>query len=119
MALRLSARRRLSRFTALSIATFATASAVFAQNPAATINANANRHPISPLIYGANWADTAMIADFNSTKAGGAESMITIPLVDWLAKLGPKRSGLTPYRLGLLRLNSTATNQSTEAIPSK
>ena len=33
----------------------------------------------------------------NATKAGGAESMITIPLVDWVAKVGPNREGLTPY----------------------
>ena len=46
-----------------------------------------------------------MIADFNSTKAGGAESMITIPLVDWLAKVGetfrtdPLSIGTAPVEL--------------------
>ena len=38
-----------------------------AQNPATTVNvnANANRHLISPLIYGANWADQSMITSLN------------------------------------------------------
>jgi len=119
----------------------------FADNPAASVqvDANANRHPISPLIYGANWVDQATISDLNlsvnrrggnatttynwqinatnragdwyfeslsegdsapsasadffinDTKAAGAQPMITIPMVDWVAKLGPNRSGLTPY----------------------
>jgi hypothetical protein len=119
-----------------------------ADNPAATVqvDANANRRPISPLIYGANWIDQATIDDLNLTvnrrggnatttynwqinatnragdwyfeslsegegavpsgaadsfinftKAGGAETMMTIPMVDWVAKLGPNREGLTPY----------------------
>jgi hypothetical protein len=38
-------------------------------------------------------------AFITSTKAGGAQSMITIPLLDWIAKLGPSRSGLTPYSI--------------------
>jgi hypothetical protein len=122
--------------------------AALADNPAATVqvDANSNRHPVSPLIYGANWADQATLSDLNlpinrrggnatttynwqinatnragdwyfeslsegegavpsgsadffinATKAAGAESMITIPMVDWVAKLGPNREGLTPY----------------------
>ena len=120
----------------------------WADNPAAAINinANGNRHAISPLIYGVNWADQATLNDLNlsinrrggnatstynwqinaanragdwyfeslgesdgsapsaapdafitATKAGGAQPMITIPMLDWIAKLGPNRSGLTPY----------------------
>jgi hypothetical protein len=128
----------------------AIAATALADNPAATINvnANANRHAISPLIYGANWTDQATLSDLNltanrrggnatstynwqinaanragdwffeslgesdgsapsaapdafitSTKAGGAQPMITIPMLDWIAKLGPGRSGLTPYSI--------------------
>ena len=127
----------------------AVAATALAQNPAATVNVNANgnRHAINPLIYGANWADQAKLSDLNLTvnrrggnatttynwktnatnrggdwyfeslsdgpgvpsdsanyfinnsKAGGADSMITIPLVDWVAKLGPNRSGLTAYSI--------------------
>ncbi|HLP78641.1 MAG TPA: glycoside hydrolase family 44 protein, partial [Candidatus Paceibacterota bacterium] len=141
--------RRLETYFTLGSIFIVASTTALAQNPAATINVNANgnRHSISPLIYGANWADTSMITDLNltinrrggnatttynwktnatnrggdwyfeslsdgpavasdsanqfinSTKAGGAESMITIPLVDWLAKLGPNRSGLTPYSI--------------------
>ena len=125
----------------------AVSTTAFADNPAATVNvdANANRHAISPLIYGSNWTDQATLDALNlpvnrgggntgstynwqtnatnrggdwyyesladegsapsasadafitSTKAAGAQPMITIPMVDWVAKLGPNRSGLTPY----------------------
>lgn len=122
----------------------------WAANPAATVtvNANGNRHAISPLIYGANWTDQATLSDLNlsvnrrggnatstynwqinaanragdwffeslgendgstpsaapnafitSTKAAGAQPMITIPMLDWITKLGPNRSGLTPYSI--------------------
>ena len=118
----------------------AVAATALAQNPAATVNVNANgnRHAINPLIYGANWADQAMITDLNvplnryggnpattynwqinagnrgndwyfesmtaarfagdaattfinNTKAAGTESMITIPMANWVAKLGSNR----------------------------
>jgi len=139
---------RLRKFIALSGSMVAVAATAFAQNPAATINVNANgnRHAISPLIYGANWTDQTMLSDLNltvnrrggnatstynwqinaanragdwffeslgesdgsapsaapdafitSTKAGGAQPMITIPMLDWIAKLGPNRSGLAAY----------------------
>jgi hypothetical protein len=53
----------------------ATSSAI-AQNPAATVrvDAHANRKLISPLIYGANWAEQSA-------------------LVDWAAQVGPNRQG--------------------------
>jgi len=141
---------RLRKFAALGSGMVAAAATALAQNPAATVNVNANgdRHAISPLIYGANWADQSMLSDLNLTvnrrggnatttynwqnnaanrggdwyfeslsdsdgsapsaaadafintaKAVGAESMITIPLVDWLAKLGPNRSGRAGYSI--------------------
>ena len=143
----MSVRRRLRRGAALGGLVLAAATSSLADNPAATVNvnANANRLAISPYIYGSNWLDTASIDDLNisvnrrggnatttynwqlnctnrggdwyfeslsdgpevpslsadqfidATKAGGAESMITIPMVDWVAKVGPNRSGLTPY----------------------
>lgn len=42
---------------------------VIAQNPAATVqvDANANRKPISPLIYGANWAGQSAMDELNLT----------------------------------------------------
>ena len=107
-----------------------------AQNPPVTVsvNANANQHPIDPLIYGVHFADAPTLLDlgatFNryggnssgrynwlqnidnrgvdwyfesipypnhtagewmdsfiaTTKAGGAEPMLTMPMVGWVAK---------------------------------
>ena len=144
----MSVRRSSKNHAALcGIALLAVAGGARADNPAATVNvnANANRLAISPYIYGSNWLDTASIDDLNisvnrrggnatttynwqlnctnrggdwyfeslsdgpevpslsadqfidATKAGGAETMITIPMVDWVAKVGPNRQGLTPY----------------------
>lgn len=142
-------RGRVMRLLASGIgvlpAMVATASA---DNPAATIQVDvfANRNTISPLIYGANWADQATLLDLNltvdrrggnatstynwqtnatnrsadwyfeslpdsdgsapsagadafitSTKTAGAQPMITIPIMDWIAKLGPNRSGLASF----------------------
>ncbi len=116
-----------------------------AQNPAVSVNfdVNANRHPISLLVYGLNVADGASVADLNttlnryggnntsrtnwqqnadnrgfdwyfesvplgpstpgeagdnfisSTKAAGAQSMMTIPIIHWVAKLDPNRNELS------------------------
>jgi len=140
---------RLGRHAAAGVLTAAIAPTIWADNPAAviTVDANANRHAISPLIYGANWADQATINDLNlsinrrggnatsnynwqvnatnhsadwyfesltddgsapsagpdafitATKAAGAEPMITIPMMDWIAKLGPNRSGLASFSI--------------------
>lgn len=132
----------------VGILTAGLATTVWADNPAAviTVNAAGNRHAISPLIYGANWADRATVADLNlsinrrggnatstynwkinatnrsgdwyfeslgdsdgsapsagpdafitATKAAGAEPMITIPMMDWIAKLGPNRAGRASF----------------------
>ena len=145
-----SVHHRFVKFVVLGCVMAAITATALADNPAATINvnANANRHAISPLIYGANWTDQASLSDLNlsvnrrggnatstynwqinaanragdwffeslgesdgsapsaapdafitSTKAGGAQPMITIPMLDWIAKLGPGRSGLTPYSI--------------------
>ncbi|HEY5043122.1 MAG TPA: glycoside hydrolase family 44 protein, partial [Verrucomicrobiae bacterium] len=139
---------RFQKLTALAGALAAISTTALADNPATAVNVNANgnRHAISPLIYGANWTDQATLSNLNlsvnrrggnatstynwqinaanragdwyfeslgesdgsapsaapdafitSTKAGGAQPMITIPMLDWIAKLGPNRSGLTPY----------------------
>ena len=138
------------KFAALVCGMVAIAATALADNPAATVNvnANANRHAISPLIYGANWADQSMITSLNlsvnrrggnatttynwqdnsanrggdwyfetlgdgdgyvpgvsadgfvnTAKGSGAEPMLTIPLVDWIAKLGPGRSGRAAYSI--------------------
>jgi hypothetical protein len=113
---------------------------------AITVNAAANRHAISPLIYGVafassssvlqdlnaplhrsggngtttyNWQNNSWnhaadwyfesIADSPSTagadgdsfisesKGGGAQAMLTIPIIGWVAKLGPNRTILASY----------------------
>jgi PKD repeat protein len=120
---------------------------VFAQNAAVTVNvdADANRRPISPYIYGVAFASTTQLADLNAplnrsggnatssynwqqnatnrggdwyfesipeasatagemgdafiarSRAAGAEAMITIPMLDWVAKLGANRSKLAAF----------------------
>ncbi len=138
----------LGRFATLGCVITALSTPALADNPATSINvdANANRHAISPLIYGANWSDQATVSDLNlavnrrggnatstynwqnnadnlssdwyfqsrsdgdgstasagpdafitATKAAGAQPMITIPFMDWIAKLGPNRSPLTSF----------------------
>jgi hypothetical protein len=127
---------------ALSVASMA-----FAQNPAVTVtvDANANRHPINPFVYGVAYGSAAALSDLNSplnryggnnssrynwqqnadnrdfdwyfesigdasatpgergdtfisTSTGaGAQSMITIPMLDWVAKLGANRSKLASF----------------------
>ena len=127
---------------ALSAATL-----TFAQNAAVTVNvdANANRHPINPLVYGVAYGSAAALADLNSplnryggnnssrynwqqnadnrdfdwyfesigdtsatpgergdtfiagSKSAGAQSMITIPMLDWVAKLGANRGKLASF----------------------
>ncbi len=112
-----------------------------------TIDAKANRHPISPLIYGVAYADDAALKDLNiplhryggnnatrynwqqnadnrandwffqsiadssatpgergdtftaRSKAAGAQTMLTIPMIDWVAKVGPNRSRLTSFSI--------------------
>lgn len=103
------------------------------------VDALVNRHPISPYIYGLNWASANQLLDLNytlnrgggnaetrynwqlnahnrasdwyfeslsdgsstpgasadsfitETRNGGAEPMITIPMIGWMPKLGPNR----------------------------
>jgi hypothetical protein len=112
---------------------------------AIAVDANANRHPISPQIYGTAFATSNQISDLNFTmnrsggnnetrynwqtnahnldfdyyfesypetssapggaadsfvadsKNGGAQPMITIPMIGWSPKLGPGRSILYSY----------------------
>lgn len=111
------------------------------------IDAKAERHAISPLIYGVAYADDAAlkdlhiplhryggnnatrynwklnadnrgndwyfqsIADSNTalgergdtfvarSKAVGAQSMLTIPMIEWVAKVGPKREKLASFSI--------------------
>jgi len=110
-----------------------------------TVDAGANRHPISPLVYGVAYGDAKALADLNAplnrqggnnttrynwqlnadnkasdyffesigdadatpggrgdafisaTKAGGAQPMLTLPMVGWVAKLGPDRAKLPSF----------------------
>jgi len=112
---------------------------------AITVNALANRHAISPMIYGVAFASSNQLADLNFTmnrsggnnetrynwqinahnldfdwyfesypdasatpggsaddfvansKAGGAQPMITIPMIGWMPRLGPGRTRLPSY----------------------
>jgi hypothetical protein len=118
-------------------------------NPEVTvvIDVDAARRPISPLIYGVNWASVRQLVELNAplnrqggnsrsrynwqlnasnrgrdwyfqssgerdatpgefgdtfireSRDGGAEPMLTIPLLDWVAKLGPGRSRLASYSI--------------------
>ena len=120
---------------------------VLAQNAAVTVNVDvaANRHPISPFVYGIAYGTSADLNDLNAplnryggnnasrynwqlnadnrdfdwyfesigdssatagergdtfiagSKAAGAQPMITIPMLDWVAKLGPGRSKLASF----------------------
>jgi len=114
---------------------------------AITVDAMANRHPISPLIYGVAWTSSNVLSDLNltinraggnaetrynwqlnahnrasdwffeslsdgpalpgaaadgfitDTRNGGAQPMITIPMIGWMSKLGPGRAGLASYSI--------------------
>lgn len=119
---------------------------LFAQSPTTiTVDASADRHPISPLIYGVCWASEQQLSLLNSplnraggnnesmynwqlnasnhaadwffesiadtsaspgerddtfvsnTKAAGAEPMLTVPMLGWVAKLGPNRAKLWSF----------------------
>ena len=120
-----------------------------ADNPAATINvdANANKHAIDPRVYGLAFATPAQLSDLNvplnrwggnntsrynwqqnadnrgfdwyfesiaygsatagaeadafigNTKSAGAEPMMTIPTIGWVAKLGANRSKLASFSI--------------------
>jgi hypothetical protein len=119
----------------------------WAQNAAVSVNidANSNRRPISPDIYGVAYASSTQLNDLNAplnryggnassrynwqlnasnrgfdwyfesiaensatagelgdtfittSRAGGAEPMITVPMLDWVAKLGPNRGKLAGF----------------------
>ena len=136
-----------ARVLASSILALFALSAVHAQNAAVTVDvdANANRHAISPLIYGVAYGSTAELADLNSplnryggnnasrynwqlnadnrdfdwyfesiadasavagergdafitqSKAAGAQAMLTLPMLDWVAKLGANRGKLASF----------------------
>ena len=135
----------MRRLTLLPALLFATSAA--AQNAAVTVavDASANRHPISPLIYGVAFASTADLKALNAplnrsggnnmstysyvnnaqnldadyyfesypqgstvrgaeadsfvapTKAAAAAAMLTIPLIGWVAKLGPNQTLLPSF----------------------
>ena len=109
------------------------------------VDAGANRHPISPLVYGVAYGDAASLADLNAplnrmggnnttrynwqlnadnkgsdyyfesigdsdptpgqradafvaaSQAGGAQAMLTVPTLGWVAKLGPNRGKLSSF----------------------
>ncbi len=127
----------------------ACAGAALAQNPSATVtvDVNANRKPINPLIYGVAHADTASLNDLNSplnrnggnntsrynwnlnadnrgsdwyfesiadasatagergdtfvssSKAAGAQAMLTVPMLPWVAKVGANRAKLASFSI--------------------
>ena len=114
-------------------------------NVAIQIDAQANRHAISPLIYGVAFASSSQLLELNApihrsggngtttynwqnnawnhaadwyfesiaesssaaggdgddfittSKNGGAQAMLTIPIIGWVAKLGPGRASLASY----------------------
>ena len=138
-----------SRHLLASLCIALAATSAQAQNPAATVtvDANANRRPINPLIYGMAHASTAQLTDLNVplnrsggnpttrynwqlnadnrgfdwffqslayssatpgeggdsfitlSRAGGAQPMLTVPTIGWVAKLGPNRGRLSSFSI--------------------
>lgn len=136
-------------FVAVLCTLAASAPPVNAQTSAVTVQIDvaANRRPISPLVYGLNFATPAQLSDLNvplnrnggnattrynwqanasnraadwyfesiaeaGTAAGdevdrfvadarsaGAQPMVTIPTIGWVAKLGPNRSKLASFSI--------------------
>lgn len=129
----------------LSLASFA----CLAQNPAVTlsVDVNANRHPISPKIYGVAYGDATTLPDlncpvnrsggnnttrynwqvnadnrgndwyyesiadssstpgergdtfFSMSKTAGADALLTIPMIGWVAKVGATRGKLASFSI--------------------
>ena len=123
------------------------ATTVAAQTTTIAIDATADRHPISPDIYGVNFASTEQLLELNvglnrwggnwssrynwqqncsnrandwfyesleegpavaaeesdlfidTTKAGNAQPMMTIPMIGWIAKMGPNRERLASFSI--------------------
>ena len=134
-------------FVGWGLATGSSAAHAQSETVTVTIDAKANRHPISPLIYGVAYADDAALKDLhvplhryggnNATrynwqlnadnrandwffesiadtsavsgergdtftarsKAAGAQTMLTIPMIDWVAKVGPNRDKLASFSI--------------------
>ena len=119
---------------------------VGAQTVTISVDASADRHPISPLIYGVAYGDAFTLADLNSplnrqggnpttrynwqvnadnrasdyffesiqynatpgghgddfiaaSKAAGAQAMLTIPMLGWVAKVGPGGETLSSFSI--------------------
>jgi PKD repeat protein len=135
------------RILASSVVVLFATSATHAQNTPVTVSvdANANRHAISPLVYGVAYGTSTTLADLNSplnryggnnasrynwqlnadnrdfdwyfesiadasalagergdtfiaqSKAAGAQAMLTLPMLDWVAKLGANRGKLASF----------------------
>ena len=141
----------MAELKACVLALLLTAGQALAQNPATSVSvdADANRHPINPHIYGLSFASTSDLAATNftlnryggnastrynwqlnsdnrgsdwyfesygdtsatpgargddfitATRAAnvGAEALITIPMIDYIGKLGTGRSGLASFSI--------------------
>lgn len=142
-------RRCVCGFVISFLVVFPFAISTQAQNPPITIivDANANRHPINPDVYGVAHATTAQLNDLNSplnrnggnnttrynwqlnadnrgsdwyfesigensatagergdtffanSRTANAQAMLTIPMIDWVARLGPNRSKLASFSI--------------------
>ncbi len=136
-------------FAALFLTITAFEGPALGQNPAVTVNvdANANRRAINPNIYGMAYADTPTLSDLNillnrnggnntsrynwnvnadnrgsdyyfesigdtsavagergdtfisNSKSGGAQALLTIPMVGWVARVGANRSKLASFSI--------------------
>ena len=153
--------RRIGAMCLMGCGLAAGSSAVQAQGAAVTvtIDAKANRRPISPLIYGAAYADDAALKDLliplhryggnNATrynwelnadnrasdyyfesiadaspaagergdtftlrsKAAGAQTMLTIPMIGWVANIGPSRGKLAGFSIAKYGAQTGADTQ--------
>jgi len=149
--------RRATRLMLCAALPLALAAATPAPAPIeVTVDAGAERRPISPLIYGVGFAPTATLRDLNLplnrsggnsaslynwrinarnagkdwffeslacsedifdqhgegfialSKAGGAEAMLTIPMIGWVARLDAGRKPLASFSIGKYGLQQEA-----------
>ena len=139
----------MKRLPILSALFLSAAVTLSAQNPAATINvdAAANRHAISPYVYGVAYGDASTLPDlncpinryggnntsrynwqvnadnrgadwyfesigetsatpgergdtiFSTNRTAGAATMLTVPTIGWVARLGANRSKLASFSI--------------------
>jgi Glycoside hydrolase family 44 len=137
---------RLAAAVALGLGLAAAGAPLAAQPVTIAVDASADRHPISSLVYGVAYGDAFTLADLNSplnrqggnpttrynwqvnadnrasdyffesiqydatpgghgddfiaaSKAAGAQAMLTMPMIGWVAKVGPGGQNLSSFSI--------------------